>query len=179
MPGPGAGLLAAARRMRYETCDTRVSSGPRSGMLHAPRHLSSLLAQCDVDPGCDDQPGADPGPQIRKVVEDQKAQDRRADQFDIAERRDHRRGAKLERTAEGNRCVIALDFAASQFYDKLSHTYLWKKKHLSSKDMIEVYEELISTYPIYSIEDGLGEDDWSGWHAMKEALQSKIATCCR
>ncbi len=82
----------------------------------------------------------------------------------------------LERvgSSEGNRCVIALDFAASQFYDKLTHTYNWQKKRLSSKDMIEVYEELISTYPIYSIEDGLSEDDWSGWKAMKAALQTKV-----
>jgi enolase len=51
---------------------------------------------------------------------------------------------------------------------------LWQKKHLTSKDMIEVYDELISTYPIYSIEDGLSEDDWSGWKAMKAALQTKV-----
>ncbi len=76
--------------------------------------------------------------------------------------------------SEGNRCVIALDFAATQFYDKLTHTYNWQKKHLTSKDMIEVYEELVSTYPIYSIEDGLSEDDWSGWQAMKAALQTKV-----
>lgn len=82
----------------------------------------------------------------------------------------------LERvgSSEGNRCVIALDFAASQFYDKHTQTYLWQKKHLTSKDMIEVYDELVSTYPIYSIEDGLSEDDWSGWKAMKAALQTKV-----
>ncbi len=82
----------------------------------------------------------------------------------------------LERVGEveGNRCVIALDFAASQFYDKMSHTYLWQKKRLASSDMIQVYDELITSYPIYSIEDGLSEDDWEGWTAMKAALQTKV-----
>ncbi len=82
----------------------------------------------------------------------------------------------LERvgSSEGNRCVIALDFASSQFYDKLSHTYQWGKKRLSAKEMIEVYDEFVSAYPIYSIEDGLSEDDWDGWKAMKGALQTKV-----
>lgn len=77
-------------------------------------------------------------------------------------------------SAEGNRCVIALDIAATQFYDKLTNTYLWHTKKLTWQQMVEKYEELISTYPIYSIEDGLSQDDWSGWHAMKAALQTKV-----
>ena len=76
--------------------------------------------------------------------------------------------------AEGNRCVIALDIASTQFYDKLTHTYQWGKRKLTSKDMIEVYQELAESYPIYSIEDGLSEDDWEGWQAMKKVLQDKV-----
>lgn len=77
-------------------------------------------------------------------------------------------------SAEGNRCVIALDFAASQFYDKLTHKYTWQKKQVTADNLIEIYEELISTYPIYSIEDGLAEDDWAGWQKMQKALSTKV-----
>ncbi len=76
--------------------------------------------------------------------------------------------------SEGNRCVIALDFAASQFYDKLTHTYLWQKKRLTSYEMVNMYDELVATYPIYSIEDGLSEDDWQGWQVMRNQLHSKV-----
>lgn len=70
--------------------------------------------------------------------------------------------------------VLALDVAASQFYNTKTKKYEWNGKKLSSDQMIELYESLIEAYPIYSIEDGLSEDDWAGWKVMTQALISKV-----
>lgn len=74
---------------------------------------------------------------------------------------------------EGN-FVIALDVAASHFYDKQTKTYHWHDKEFDSNDMIKMYKKLSETYPIYSIEDGLSEDDWDGWKDMMKQLGSKL-----
>lgn len=69
--------------------------------------------------------------------------------------------------------VLALDAAASEFYDKKSKKYIFKKsdgsKH-SAEDMIDFYKKLQKKYPIYSIEDGLDENDWKGWAKLTETL---------
>ena len=80
---------------------------------------------------------------------------------------------KIEQT-HGNRCVIALDVAASRFYDPTSRTYDWEGAKIGSEELIAYYAELIDTYPIYSIEDGLSEDDWSGWSLMMQIFENKI-----
>lgn len=69
---------------------------------------------------------------------------------------------------------IALDVAASQLYNADTKTYIWKNKILETQDMIDHYKSLIARYPIYSIEDGLSEDDWSGWQLMQAQLGSHI-----
>lgn len=74
----------------------------------------------------------------------------------------------------GNRCVIALDIAASRFYDPATRTYEWEGAKISSEDLIAYYAELIESYPIYSIEDGLSEDDWGGWSTMMQVFDNKI-----
>ena len=76
----------------------------------------------------------------------------------------------------GENIYIALDPAASEFFDKGSKTYNLKteNKKLSSFEMIEYYENLIKKYPIISIEDGLAEDDWEGWVQFTKRLGSKI-----
>lgn len=66
--------------------------------------------------------------------------------------------------------VLALDIAASElFRDGMYHLYS-ENKQLSSHQMIEYYQELIANYPIVSIEDGLDENDWQGWHDLTRAL---------
>lgn len=76
----------------------------------------------------------------------------------------------------GEDISVALDPAASEFYDKNSKTYNLKaeNKKLSSSEMIGYYESLIKKYPIISIEDGLAEDDWEGWVEFTKKLGDKI-----
>ncbi|HTU70358.1 MAG TPA: phosphopyruvate hydratase [Candidatus Baltobacteraceae bacterium] len=74
----------------------------------------------------------------------------------------------------GTDVAIALDPASSEFY-KDGKYYAHDKQHgLSASEMVKLYTELCARYPIVSIEDGLAEDDWSGWHTLTEALGSKI-----
>lgn len=72
---------------------------------------------------------------------------------------------------------IAMDVAASEFYNPETKTYDLNKSHGGSKttiEMIDWYEELVSKYPIVSIEDGLGERDWDGWNILTERLGDKV-----
>ncbi len=70
----------------------------------------------------------------------------------------------------GEQIFIALDPAATEFHSKKSNLYHLQKenKNLSSEGMIEEYSKLKDKYPIYSIEDGLSEDDWDGWKKFTE-----------
>lgn len=70
--------------------------------------------------------------------------------------------------------VLALDVAASQFYNKDTQKYDWFGKHMSSEQMISFYEKLIKKYPIYSIEDGLSEHDVDAWKMMTQTLINKV-----
>lgn len=77
----------------------------------------------------------------------------------------------------GRDVFIALDPAASEFYDKDSGRYVFKKSDKSSKtsdEMIAFYAQLAKKFPIISIEDGLAESDWSGWKRMTEKMGDKI-----
>jgi enolase len=77
----------------------------------------------------------------------------------------------------GTQIGIALDPAASEFYDQASGKYVFKKSDKSqrtSDQMVKFYAKWVEQYPIISIEDGMAEDDWDGWKAMTEALGSKI-----
>ncbi|MCG6910022.1 MAG: phosphopyruvate hydratase [Deltaproteobacteria bacterium] len=69
---------------------------------------------------------------------------------------------------------IALDAAASEFYQKGKYVLASEKKKLSAQQMIDYYEELVDKYPIVSIEDGLAEQDWKGWEAMTDRLEGMI-----
>jgi enolase len=76
----------------------------------------------------------------------------------------------------GDQISIALDAASSEFYDK-SGKYVFKKSDKSVKssdDMVKLYADWVSRYPIVSIEDGLAEDDWDGWQALTRELGRKI-----
>src|SRR5271157_3986859 len=73
----------------------------------------------------------------------------------------------------GDQIGIALDPAASEFYDKDKQKYVFKKSDKSertSDQMVEFWAGWVRQYPIVSIEDGMAEDDWDGWKAMTEAL---------
>ena len=77
----------------------------------------------------------------------------------------------------GEQVVLALDVAASEFYDAEKDVYIFKKSTGDIKttdQMIDFYEELIEKYPIISIEDGLGERDWDGWKRLTDRLGEKI-----
>jgi enolase len=75
----------------------------------------------------------------------------------------------------GSQILIALDPAASEFYD--GENYVFKKstgEKLTSAAMVDFYLNLVEQYPIVSIEDGLAEDDWQGWKIMTEKLGERI-----
>ncbi len=66
---------------------------------------------------------------------------------------------------------LALDVAASEFHEKKK--YVFEGKKLSSDDMTAYYADLVSSYPIVSIEDPLDEDDWAGWKTITDELGSR------
>ena len=72
----------------------------------------------------------------------------------------------------GSDVVLALDVAATEFFEK--GTYAFEGQSRSAEQMIAYYAELVSTYPLVSIEDPLSEDDWDGWKAMTAALGSRV-----
>jgi enolase len=72
----------------------------------------------------------------------------------------------------GRDIVLALDVAASEFCEKNKYTFEGKTK--SAEEMTAYYADLVSSYPIVSIEDPLDEDDWDGWKAMTDQLGDKI-----
>ncbi len=79
----------------------------------------------------------------------------------------------------GEQVSIALDPAASEFYDKASGNYVFKKSDKSahsSESMVEYWTKWAGKYPIISIEDGMGEDDWPGWKKLTEKLGSRISS---
>ena len=59
--------------------------------------------------------------------------------------------------------VLALDIAASQFYNAKTNTYHWREQEMSSDDLIKIYSSFAEHYPIYSIEDGIAQTDTQGW----------------
>lgn len=76
--------------------------------------------------------------------------------------------------APGKDLGIALDVAASEFYEDGSYLLASEGKKLSGDEMITYYETLIDKYPIYSIEDGLAEQDWDNWAIMTDRIGGSI-----
>jgi enolase len=77
----------------------------------------------------------------------------------------------------GSQISIALDPAASEFYDKSKGKYVFKKSDKSeytSDEMVKFWTKWVDQYPIISLEDGMSEDDWEGWHTLTAALGSEI-----
>ena len=77
----------------------------------------------------------------------------------------------------GEDMVIALDAAASEFYDADKAKYIFKKstrEEYSSDLMVDFWKSWVNQYPIFSIEDGLDENDWSGWKQLTEEIGHKV-----
>ena len=78
----------------------------------------------------------------------------------------------------GEQVAVALDPAASEFYDKASGKYVFKKSDKSvhsSGEMAAYWTSWVEKYPIVSLEDGMAEDDWSGWKTLTQSLGSKTS----
>jgi enolase len=76
----------------------------------------------------------------------------------------------------GEDVVIALDPAASEFYDTEKKVYKFESTNqvMSSSEMVAYWKNWVNKYPIVSIEDGLAEDDWEGWKEMTKVIGQKI-----
>ena len=74
----------------------------------------------------------------------------------------------------GDDIVFSLDVAASELYDQGNYHMASEQKIFNSIQLIDYYAELVSSYPIVSIEDGLDEKDWAGWNHLTERLGTKI-----
>ena len=77
----------------------------------------------------------------------------------------------------GDDVMLALDPAASEFYDKDKKKYVFKKsdgRELSSSEMADYWADWADKYPIISIEDGLNEDDWEGWKVLTDKIGDKV-----
>lgn len=74
----------------------------------------------------------------------------------------------------GSQISLALDCAASEFFDKKTGNYTFDKKTISRDELIATYDRLSKAYPIVSIEDGCAEDDWEGWKLLTDAVGSRV-----
>src|SRR5579859_2346979 len=69
---------------------------------------------------------------------------------------------------------LGMDPASSEFYSNGKYVLAREGRSLTSKEMIDLYEQWINEYPIISIEDGLAEDDWDGWSQMRQRLGNRV-----
>jgi enolase len=77
----------------------------------------------------------------------------------------------------GEQIALALDAASSEFYDKNTKKYVFKKSDKSAKsaeEMVALYADWTKRYPIVSIEDGLAEDDWDGWKILTKEIGMRV-----
>jgi len=77
----------------------------------------------------------------------------------------------------GSEVSLALDAAATEFYDSKARKYKFSAGRVKERDtggMIDFYEKLLASYPICSIEDGLAEDDWDGWKELTRRLGKRL-----
>ena len=74
----------------------------------------------------------------------------------------------------GEQIALALDVASSEFYRDGQYVLSGEGRSLSSEELVEFYADLCDRYPIVSIEDGMGEDDWEGWAAITARLGDRV-----
>jgi enolase len=70
----------------------------------------------------------------------------------------------------GEDIALAMDVAASEFFDKKTSLYTLGGEKLDAAGMVDWYAGLAAKYPLFSVEDGLAEDDWAGWRLLTEKL---------
>ena len=69
---------------------------------------------------------------------------------------------------------ISLDVAATELYANARYELKGEGRTLNAAEMVAIYVDLVASYPIYSIEDGISEDDWEGWRALTQALGTRV-----
>ncbi|HUW73154.1 MAG TPA: phosphopyruvate hydratase [Methyloceanibacter sp.] len=74
----------------------------------------------------------------------------------------------------GKDMYLALDVAATEFFKAGSYVLAGENRSLSSGEMADYLADLVSSYPIFSIEDGMSEDDWEGWRILTEAIGDRV-----
>lgn len=74
----------------------------------------------------------------------------------------------------GAEIALALDCAASEFWDEHSGLYRLEDRELTADQLLEVYERWLEEHPLVSIEDGLSEEDWEGWRRLTERLGNRV-----
>jgi enolase len=83
-------------------------------------------------------------------------------------------GIKQAGYEPGRDVAIALDPAASEFYQDGKYTLKGEGRSLDAAALVDLYSEWAARYPIVSIEDGMAEDDWDGWRVLTDTLGSKV-----
>ncbi len=119
---------------------------------------------------------------LKKVLHDQKLNTAVGDEGGFApDLKSNREALDLIMTAiqkagykPGEQVRIALDAAATEFYDEKTKAYTFDGKALTSAQMVETWADWSANYPIISIEDGCAEDDWAGWKLLTDKLGSKV-----
>jgi enolase len=74
----------------------------------------------------------------------------------------------------GKDVFVGLDCAASEFFDKKTAKYTFDKKSITREELVSIYEQLSSKYPLISIEDGCAEDDWDGWKLLTQRIGGRV-----
>ena len=74
----------------------------------------------------------------------------------------------------GDDVVLAIDAASSEFYENGKYEMRGEGKSYTSAQMVEFYKDLCARFPIFSIEDGMAEDDWEGWKLLTDTLGEKV-----
>jgi len=74
----------------------------------------------------------------------------------------------------GREIALALDSAATEFYQHHAYYPSGGERKFTSADMVDFYEEICANYPVVSIEDGMSEDDWDGWRALTERIGGRV-----
>lgn len=74
----------------------------------------------------------------------------------------------------GEEIFIAIDAASSEYYKDGKYVLEHEGRTLSSKEMVDFFEDWVNKYPIISIEDGMAEEDWDGWKLITERLGKKV-----
>ena len=74
----------------------------------------------------------------------------------------------------GSDIGLGIDAAASEFHSQGSYTFKSEDKRFSAAELVDYYQDLVSDYPIVSIEDGLAEEDWDGWEHMTRELGYRV-----